>query len=100
LLDTALGVDDASFHTMVCTFSLFAIPDERRAIAGRKRVLRPGGRLLLDPVTGAPCGWVVQWLLERVTRPLNEEHLLRRPLLRVQAKGFMIRIGLANTPSR
>jgi SAM-dependent methyltransferase len=40
---------------VVCTFSLFAIPDERRAIAGRKRVLRPGGRLLLlDPVTGAP----------------------------------------------
>jgi hypothetical protein len=32
----------------------------------------------------------VQWLLERVTRPLNEEHLLRRPLLQVQSEGFQI----------
>jgi hypothetical protein len=32
----------------------------------------------------------VQWLLERVTRPLGEEHLRRRPLRQVQAEGFQI----------
>jgi hypothetical protein len=32
----------------------------------------------------------VQWLLERVTVPLSEEHLLRRPLLQVQAEGFQV----------
>ena len=32
----------------------------------------------------------VEWLLSQVTRPLNEEHLLRRPLLQVQAEGFQV----------
>jgi hypothetical protein len=57
-----------------------------------RRVLRPSGRLLLlDHVAGSPR-WVraIQWLLERVTIPLGEEHLLRRPLLQVQAEGFQI----------
>jgi ubiquinone/menaquinone biosynthesis C-methylase UbiE len=87
-----LELADASFDTVVCTFSLCAIPDERRAIAEMRRVLRPGGRLLLlDHVAGAsrPVR-AIQWLLEQVTRPLNEEHLLRRPLPQVQAQGFQI----------
>jgi ubiquinone/menaquinone biosynthesis C-methylase UbiE len=88
----ALDLPDASFDTVVCTLSLCAIPDERRAVAEMRRVLRPGGRLLLlDHVAAAPR-WVrtIQWLLERVTIPLGEEHLLRRPLLQVQAEGFEI----------
>jgi ubiquinone/menaquinone biosynthesis C-methylase UbiE len=88
----ALELPDASFDTVVCTLSLCAIPDERQAVAEMARVLRPGGRLLLlDHVAAAPQ-WVraVQWLLERVTRPLSEEHLRRRPLLQVQAEGFRI----------
>jgi ubiquinone/menaquinone biosynthesis C-methylase UbiE len=89
----ALELPDASFDTVVCTLSLCAIPDERRAVAEMKRVLRPGGQLLLlDHVAGGPR-WVraLQWLLELVTRPLGEEHLRRRPLLQVQAEGFQIR---------
>jgi ubiquinone/menaquinone biosynthesis C-methylase UbiE len=88
----ALQLPDASFDTVVCTCSLCAIPDQRRAIAEMRRVLRPGGRLLLlDHVTGT-SRWVraIQWLLEQVTRPLNEEHLLRRPLLQARAEGFQI----------
>jgi ubiquinone/menaquinone biosynthesis C-methylase UbiE len=51
----ALDLPDASFDTVVCTLSLCAIPDERRAIAEMRRVLRPGGRLLLlDHVAAAP----------------------------------------------
>jgi len=42
-----LPFPDVSFDTVVCTFSLCAIPDERRAVAEMTRVLRPGGRLLL-----------------------------------------------------
>jgi hypothetical protein len=56
------------------------------------RVLRPGGTLLLlDHVAGSPL-WVrtAQWLMELVTRPLQEEHMLRRPLLAVQAQGFQV----------
>jgi ubiquinone/menaquinone biosynthesis C-methylase UbiE len=88
----ALDLPDASFDTVVCTLSLCAIPDERRAVAEMRRVLRPGGRLLLlDHVAGAPR-WVraIQWLLERPSIPLQGEHLRRRPLLQVQAEGFQI----------
>jgi ubiquinone/menaquinone biosynthesis C-methylase UbiE len=88
----ALELPDASFDTVVCTLSLCAIPDDRRAVAEMRRVLRPGGRLLLlDHVAGQPR-WVraVQWLLERLTVPLSEEHLLRRPLAHVQAEGFEV----------
>jgi ubiquinone/menaquinone biosynthesis C-methylase UbiE len=88
----ALELPDASFDTVVCTFSLCAIPDERQAVAEMRRVLRPGGRLLLLDHVAGTSRWVraIQWLLERVTRPLNEEHLLRRPLLQARAEGFQI----------
>jgi ubiquinone/menaquinone biosynthesis C-methylase UbiE len=88
----ALDLPDASFDTVVCTPSLCAIPDERQAIAEMKRVLRPGGQLLLlDHVAAAPSlGRAIQWLLERITIPLGGEHLRRRPLLHVDAAGFQI----------
>jgi ubiquinone/menaquinone biosynthesis C-methylase UbiE len=88
----ALDLPDATFDTVVCTLSLCTIADERRAIAEMKRVLRPGGRLLLlDHVAGAPR-WLraLQWLLEVATRRATGEHQRRRPLLQVQAEGFEI----------
>ncbi len=88
----ALAFPDASFDTVVCTFSLCSIPDERQAVAELWRVLRPGGRLLLaDHVAGA--AWptrAVQRLLELVTVPLGGEHFLRRPLQHVRAQGFQV----------
>jgi len=88
----ALAFPDASFDTVVCTFSLCGIPDDRQAIAEMRRVLRPGGLLLLaDHVAGSV--WptrAVQGLLELVTVPLGGEHLRRRPLEHVRAQGFQI----------
>jgi ubiquinone/menaquinone biosynthesis C-methylase UbiE len=85
-----LDLPDACLDTVVCTLSLCAIPDDRRAIAEMKRVLRPGGRLLLlDHVVAGPrLARAIQWLLERITVPLGGEHLRRRPFLQVQAVGF------------
>src|SRR6266542_432639 len=88
----ALSFPDNSFDTVVCTFSLCAIPDDRQAVAEMRRVLRPGGRLLLaDHIAGS--AWptrAVQWLLELVTIPLGGEHFRRRPLEHVRALGFQV----------
>ena len=88
----ALDQADAAFDTVLCTLSLCAIPDERRAVVEMKRVLRTGGRLVLvDHVAGSPA-WVrtVQWLLELITIPLEGEHFRRRPLTVVQTEGFVV----------
>jgi SAM-dependent methyltransferase len=92
----ALRFPDASFDTVVCTFSLCAIPGERTAIAEMARVLRPGGRLLLaDHVAAATRpARAVQRLIELVTVPLGGEHLLRRPVNQVLTAGLEVeRVG-------
>ncbi|MBB5156445.1 class I SAM-dependent methyltransferase [Saccharopolyspora phatthalungensis] len=83
---------DSSFDTVVCTFSLCAIPDHRRAISEMHRVLRPGGRLLLADhvVSTSWLARVVQALLEIVTIPLGGEHFRRRPITHVRSVGFTI----------
>jgi len=88
----ALPFPDATFDTVVCTLSLCSIPNDRRAVAEMKRVLRPGGRLfLLDHVPSTVRVWRdLQWLLEQVTLRLEGEHMLRRPLDQVLAAGFEI----------
>ncbi len=88
----ALDWPDASFDTVVCTFSLCAIPDHEAALGEMIRVLRPGGLLLLAdhiPSTN-PLLRAGQWLAERISIPLAGEHFLRRPLRVVQAAGLTI----------
>lgn len=41
-----LSLPDASVDTVLVTFALCTIPDGRAALAGARRVLKPGGRLL------------------------------------------------------
>jgi ubiquinone/menaquinone biosynthesis C-methylase UbiE len=87
-----LAFPEESFDTVVCTLSLCNIPDDRKAVAEMKRVLRPGGRLLLlDHIrTASRFGRAVQRALEVVTVPLEGEHLMRRPLDHVRAEGLRI----------
>jgi ubiquinone/menaquinone biosynthesis C-methylase UbiE len=88
----ALEFSDAAFDTVVCTFSLCAIPDDRRAVAEMARVLRPGGLLLLaDHVESS--AWparAVQRLIELGSIPVGGEHFRRRPIRQVQALGFTV----------
>jgi Methylase involved in ubiquinone/menaquinone biosynthesis len=86
----ALPFPDASFDTVVCTFSLCAIPDDRRALAEMTRVLRPGGLLLLADHVEASRWYArsIQRLIEMVTVPLGGEHLLRRPSRHLQGMGY------------
>jgi ubiquinone/menaquinone biosynthesis C-methylase UbiE len=87
-----LPFPDGSFDTVVCTFSLCGIPDERTALGEMWRVLRPGGLLLLaDHVvsTSAPAR-ALQRLLEVVTIPIGGENFRRRPINHVRDRGFAI----------
>jgi ubiquinone/menaquinone biosynthesis C-methylase UbiE len=87
-----LPFPDASFDAVVCTLSLCNIPDDRRAVAEMKRVLRPRGRLLLlDHVRASSKAWLAaQRVLESLSWRFSCDHLLRRPLEHVLAEGFEI----------
>ncbi len=94
LLGDAHDLDfaDASFDTVVCTFSLCAIPDSEVALAEMTRVLRPGGTLLLaDHVSSSvrPVRWM-QRAIELISIPVGGEHFLRRPSAVVDSKGDFV----------
>ena len=87
-----LPFDDASFDTVLCALSLCTIPSPAAAVGEMRRVLRPGGRLLLLDHIGStwPPLYAAQWLAERVTIRAAGEHFTRRQLPLVQAAGFQI----------
>jgi ubiquinone/menaquinone biosynthesis C-methylase UbiE len=88
----ALEFPDACFDTVVCTFSLCAIHDGRKAVAEMARVVRPGGLLLLaDHVEASQ--WLAraaQALIEVVSVPAGGEHFRRRLIRHVEALGFTV----------
>jgi ubiquinone/menaquinone biosynthesis C-methylase UbiE len=88
----ALPFDDDSFDTAVCTLSLCTIPDPAASIAEMKRVLRPGGQLLLLDHIGSSRWpiWAAQRLIEQLTIRAAGEHMTRRQLPLVEAAGFDI----------
>ncbi len=87
-----LPADDTSFDTVVCALSLCTIPSPAAAIGEMKRVLAPGGRLLLLDHIGStwPPVHAAQWLLERLTIRAAGEHFTRRQLHVVQTAGFQV----------
>jgi ubiquinone/menaquinone biosynthesis C-methylase UbiE len=87
-----LPFDDASFDTVVCAFSLCTIPSPAAALGEMRRVLRPGGRLLLVDHIGSnwPPVFALQWLLERPTIHSAGEHFTRRQLPLVKTAGFQV----------
>jgi ubiquinone/menaquinone biosynthesis C-methylase UbiE len=87
-----LPFGDASFDTVVCALALCTIPDPAKTIGEMKRVLVPGGLLLLLDHIGSswPPIRAAQWLLERVTIRTAGEHFTRRQLPLVQAAGFEV----------
>ncbi len=88
-----LEFPDASFDSVVCTYSLCGIPDPRRALSEMHRVLRPGGKLILvDHIRGSvrPVLWF-QKFIEFFTIRVAGEHMTRRPLEYVEVMGFEFR---------
>jgi len=88
----ALELPDSSFDTVVCTLALCSIPDARAAVREMKRVLRPGGRVLLLEHVRSPMLVVrtIQRALEPITVWLGGDHLVREPLELLRAEAFEI----------
>ncbi|MGH9217486.1 MAG: class I SAM-dependent methyltransferase [Acidimicrobiales bacterium] len=87
-----LPFENASFDTIVCTFSLCNIPDPHQAVSEMRRVLRPGGRLILvDHIrsTSRPIYWL-QKAIEPISVRIDGDHMTRRPADIVQQLGFDI----------
>jgi ubiquinone/menaquinone biosynthesis C-methylase UbiE len=87
-----LGFADASFDTVVSTLSLCSIPDDAKAVAEVRRVLRPGGRFLLLEHVASPYRVVraAQRVLDWFTVRFAGDHHLRKPLERLNTQGFEI----------
>jgi ubiquinone/menaquinone biosynthesis C-methylase UbiE len=56
-----LPIEDARFDTLVCTFTLCSIPDPLAALREMRRVLAPGGRLLIAEHGRAPEAGIAAW---------------------------------------
>ena len=87
-----LPCPDASFDTVVSTYAMCSFRDEVRVIAEMRRVLRPGGRVILvDHVRSsvAPLYWL-QRVYEFIPSRTKGEYMTRRPSTHVTAAGFEI----------
>jgi len=87
-----LDFPDATFDTVVCTYGLCTIPDDAVAIREAKRVLRPGGKLLLAEHVRSPNRIVraIQRLVDPLAHRFAGDHLLREPLDHLTTEGFEI----------
>jgi len=83
---------DGWFDTVIATFALCCVPDERVALTEMNRVLKPGGNLLLADtvISTSPVLRVVERLADLVTVPLEGHYQMRRPWPIVESLGLTI----------
>jgi ubiquinone/menaquinone biosynthesis C-methylase UbiE len=87
-----LNFPEASFDTVVCTYSLCNIPDPRHAVGEMERVLRPSGKVVLVDHIRSDVALVywIQKAVELFTVRLEGEHMTRRPSEDVEGSGLEI----------
>ena len=56
-----IPVEDASFDTVVCTYTLCSIPDPMAALKEMRRAMKPGGKLLFSEHGKSPDANVLKW---------------------------------------
>jgi len=90
----ALPFEDASFDSVVCTFTLCSVHTPAKALAEARRVLKPGGRFLFCEHGLAPDADVAKW--QRRVEPIWKRlaggcHLTRPVGGAISAAGFSMR---------
>jgi ubiquinone/menaquinone biosynthesis C-methylase UbiE len=94
LVIETIGAADASFDTVVTTFTLCTIPDPVSALREMRRVLKPGGELLFCEHGTAPDASVRRWQdrLTPIWKPMAGGcHLNRDIPALLAAGGFQIK---------
>ena len=88
----AIPFADASFDAALATLVFCSLESPQRALTELKRVLKPGGTLVLIEHVRPPglLGYVFD-VLNRITVPLFEDHLNRRTAETVRGAGFELR---------
>ena len=89
----ALPFPDASFDTVVCTFTLCSVHTPAAALSEARRVLKPGGRFLFCEHGLAPDPGVATW--QRRVEPIWKRiaggcHLTRPIVSAIAGAGFQI----------
>jgi len=98
----AIPFDDASFDSVVCTFTLCSVGDQAQTLKELRRILKPGGRLLYAEHGRAPDAGVARWQnrIEPLWKRLAGGCHLTRPVNRaVEQGGFAVHaLGQRYTP--
>jgi ubiquinone/menaquinone biosynthesis C-methylase UbiE len=89
----AMPFADASFDTLLVTFTLCSVDDQRQVLSEMRRVLRPGGKALFLEHGSAPDAGVQTW--QRRIEPLWKRigggcHLTRPVATAYERSGFAI----------
>lgn len=88
-----IPLDEASVDTIVVAYTLCTIPDVARAIAGMRRVIKPGGQLLFMEHGLSPNPSIERWQ-QRMNTPWGFAfggcNLLREPPKLLEQGGFNV----------
>lgn len=89
----AMPFDDASFDTVLVTFTLCSVHDQQQVLSEMRRVLRPGGKALFLEHGGAPDVGTAKWQrrIEPVWKRIGGNcHLTRAITGAYEKAGFKI----------
>ena len=93
---------DASFDTVVCTYTMCSVQDQAQVVREMQRILKPGGKLLFLEHGRAPDAAVAKWQdrIEPLWKPLAGGCHLTRPITSaVREAGLVVaEMGRGYTP--